>query len=75
MQIMNKMKELINIYQFINPFEKIIEDTNKDIINVIVSRYAKQENLAETNKEMNIISVITVSQAQKACRILRLHEK
>ena len=63
MQVMDRIEEPMNIHQFINPLEEAIGDTNEDIINDVVSRYAEQERLAETNEEMNVIPVITVSQA------------
>ena len=75
MQVMSRIEEPMNIHQFINPLEKAIKDTNEDIINDIVSRYAEQERLTETDEEVEVIPVITMSQAQEACRILRLHEE
>ena len=72
---MGRIEEPMNIHQFINPFEEAIGDTNEDIVNDVVSRYAEQERLAETDEEVDVIPVITVSQAQEACRILRLHEE
>ena len=63
MQVMGRIEEPMNIHQFINPPEKAIKDTNEDIINDIVSRYAEQERLAETDEEVEVIPVITMSQA------------
>ena len=71
MQATGRIEEPMNIHQSINPFEEAIGDTNKDSINDSVSRYAEQERLAETDEEVEVIPVITVRQAQEACRILK----
>ena len=75
MQVMGRIEEAMNIHQFINPPEEAIGDINEDIMNDFVSRYAEQERLAETDEEVEVTPVITVCQAQEACRILRLHEE
>ena len=75
MQVMGRIEEVINIYQFIKPPKEAIGDTNEDIMNVLVSRYTEQERIAKTNKEVEVMPVVTVCQVQEACRILRLHEE
>ena len=59
MQVMGRIEEAMNIHQFINPPEAT-GDTNEDIMNDIVSRYAEQERLAETDEEVEVTPVITV---------------
>ena len=64
----------MSIYNFINSIIKQVNNHDKNIMKSFIIRH-ESEQLAETDKKLNIILVITIVQALKVLKILRIHEK
>ena len=71
-----RIRQAINVDQFLNPLTEQIEEDEEDIVDHLVECYGKHEDRDhETDEEDIATARITYNEALRALNILRLHEE
>lgn len=74
LETLGRIKEAININNFIAPPEEIVDNVDKDLMDQIVGRYGAERE-AKTDEEKDVKELIGLKQAVKALKTLKFYKK
>ena len=76
LQISGRIRQVMNINQFLNPASEQIVENDEDIVSHLVECYEQyEERNYETDEEKDFIKMITIKEAMNALNTLRLYEE